>query len=57
MFFGKFELGEKMAYAIDLFCGAGGMSEGLLQAGFKILFASDINAVAMQTYINRTAVS
>ena len=42
-----------MAYAIDLFCGAGGMSEGLLQAGFKVLFASDINAMAMQTYTNR----
>ena len=23
-----------MAYAIDLFCGAGGMSEGLIQADF-----------------------
>lgn len=42
-----------MAYAIDLFSGAGGMSEGILQAGFDILFSSDINEDAMKTYINR----
>lgn len=42
-----------MAYAIDLFCGAGGMSEGLIQAGFHILFSSDINSDVQRTYVNR----
>jgi len=42
-----------MPYAIDLFCGAGGMSEGILQAGFKILFSSDINIDVEKTYVNR----
>ena len=42
-----------MAYAIDLFCGAGGMSEGLIQAGFHILFSSDINVDVQRTYMNR----
>lgn len=39
--------------AIDLFCGAGGMSEGILQAGFHILFSSDISESVQQTYMNR----
>jgi len=42
-----------MAYAIDLFCGAGGMSEGIIQAGFHILFSSDINENVQLTYMNR----
>lgn len=42
-----------MPYAIDLFCGAGGMSEGLLQAGFHILFSSDISEDVQKTYMNR----
>ena len=42
-----------MAYAIDLFCGAGGMSEGLIQAGFHILFSNDINSDVQRTYMNR----
>lgn len=42
-----------MAYAIDLFCGAGGCSEGLIQAGFEILFSSDISDMVQLTYTNR----
>lgn len=42
-----------MPYAIDLFCGAGGMSEGLIQAGFHILFSSDISSDVQRTYMNR----
>lgn len=42
-----------MAYAIDLFCGAGGCSEGLIQAGFDILFSSDISPMVELTYKHR----
>ena len=42
-----------MAYAIDLFCGAGGCSEGLIQAGFHILFSSDISEMVEVTYKHR----
>lgn len=42
-----------MAYAIDLFCGAGGCSEGLIQAGFHILFSSDISDMVEVTYKHR----
>ena len=42
-----------MAYAIDLFCGAGGCSEGLIQAGFDILFSSDISNMVELTYRHR----
>lgn len=36
--------------AIDLFCGAGGLSEGLRQAGFQIVAGSDIDPDACSTY-------
>lgn len=42
-----------MPYAVDLFCGAGGCSEGLIQAGFHILFSSDISEMVEVTYRNR----
>lgn len=42
-----------MPYAVDLFCGAGGCSEGLIQAGFHILFSSDISPMAGLTYQHR----
>ena len=42
-----------MPYAIDLFCGAGGCSEGLIHAGFHILFSSDISDMVEVTYKHR----
>lgn len=35
---------------VDLFCGAGGMSLGFKQAGFKIAFANDIEPACIETY-------
>ena len=35
---------------IDLFAGAGGLSEGLSEAGFHSLFASEIMPVYAETY-------
>ena len=35
---------------IDLFCGAGGLTEGFRQAGFETLFANDIDANALETF-------
>lgn len=39
--------------AIELFSGAGGMCEGLLQAGFSVIFSSDINKEAALTHVKR----
>jgi len=36
--------------AIDLFCGAGGLSEGLQASGFDIAAAVDFNKSAALTY-------
>ena len=36
--------------AIDLFCGAGGLSLGASQAGFKLQFAADKDRNALSTY-------
>jgi DNA (cytosine-5)-methyltransferase 1 len=36
--------------AIDLFCGAGGLSEGLRQSGFHVLAGNDFDDVAGATY-------
>ncbi len=45
--------GSIVTYAIDLFCGAGGFSEGIIQAGFEIVFSSDKSPEVMKTYTNR----
>lgn len=36
--------------AISLFCGAGGCSLGFQKAGFEIIYASDVNKSAIETY-------
>src|SRR5260370_32177353 len=36
--------------AVDLFCGAGGLSEGLRQAGYDVIGAVEIDALACRTY-------
>lgn len=35
---------------IDLFCGAGGITEGFRQAGYRCLYANDFNAHAIDTF-------
>ena len=35
---------------LDLFCGAGGLSYGFEQAGFKPILGVDFNASALETY-------
>ncbi|PSB34851.1 DNA cytosine methyltransferase [Chlorogloea sp. CCALA 695] len=35
---------------VDLFCGAGGMTQGLLTAGFKPVASVEVNPVASETY-------
>lgn len=37
---------------VDLFCGAGGLSLGLVQAGFQPILAVDTNLPALHTYIS-----
>ena len=44
---------NKQLFMIDLFCGAGGVSEGSIQAGFTPIFSSDISHDVEKTYVNR----
>ena len=40
---------SKAPRVIDLFCGAGGMSEGFSRAGFQIVAAADMDPIALRT--------
>ncbi len=44
------KLAKQVRTAIDLFAGAGGLSEGLGQAGFTVMAASEINHVYADTF-------
>jgi len=41
---------DKTYTAIDLFCGAGGLTEGLRQAGFAVLAGNDFDEAAGETF-------
>jgi len=41
---------KKKPKAIDLFCGAGGLTEGLRQAGYNVIGAVELDALACRTY-------
>jgi DNA (cytosine-5)-methyltransferase 1 len=41
---------ETSLLAVDFFCGAGGMSEGLKQAGITVVAGVDLDAGVRKTY-------
>lgn len=41
---------ESRSTVIDLFCGAGGLSEGFRQAGYRILLGSDVDPIFGETF-------
>lgn len=43
-------LPEPRLSAVDLFCGAGGATVGLKEAGFEVLGALDVDSLAVETY-------
>ena len=46
----KIEYNERHLKTVSLFCGAGGMDLGFLNAGFDIVWANDMNKYAVESY-------
>ena len=42
--------------AIDFFCGGGGMTKGLMDAGINVLFGVDLNPACQNTYENNNGI-
>jgi DNA (cytosine-5)-methyltransferase 1 len=50
-------VGQRKRTLVDLFCGAGGLSLGFVEEGFKVLLAVDNDPAAIRTYrLNHTIV-
>lgn len=47
---GAADCGRPSLSTVDLFCGAGGITEGFRQAGFRCLYANDGMPEAIQTF-------
>src|SRR3989304_7773341 len=45
------DLYNKKVYAVDLFCGAGGLTKGLTQAGIDVKLGVDIDPACKYPYI------
>lgn len=43
-------MSDRSLLSIDLFCGAGGLTEGFKQAGFQCVLANDIDSDAIETF-------
>ena len=44
------EHAKRQLVTVDLFCGAGGITEGFRKAGFRCIYANDINRWAIETF-------
>jgi DNA (cytosine-5)-methyltransferase 1 len=47
---GAIQARQSLATAVDLFCGAGGLSLGLRQAGIRVLLGADIDPTSCETH-------